>query len=134
MRFGTHRHTRTYDARRRVRTRGYALAQQLTQLERVDGRVIARGPALGDSSRREFDELSELESVHGLVAETIYFEWHEVMHRVLIGRVCGRCSINHWVAFGCHFLDVGDHSSLCVVCLRVAAYAVRAVATFIVRG
>ena len=43
----------------------------------------------------------------------------------------GRCSINLCVAFGCHFLEVGDHSSLYVVCLRIA---VRAVAILIVRG
>ena len=48
-------------------------------------RWIARGSPLCDPSRREFDKLSELESVDALVAETTDRTGHEVMHRVLTG-------------------------------------------------
>ena len=40
--------------------------------------------------RLEFDTLLELGSVHALQVETIDLKWHEVVHRVLTGRVSGR--------------------------------------------
>ena len=82
--------------------------------------------------RLEFDTLLELGSVHALQVETVDLKWHEVMHRVLTGRVSGRnLSSDRFRQSRRH---VDDRSSLCVVCLRFAAHALRAVALRFVRG
>ena len=82
--------------------------------------------------RLEFDTFLELGSVHALQVETIDLKLHEVVHRVLTGRVSGRnLSSDRFRQSRRH---VGDRSSLCVVCLRIAAHAVRAVALRFVRG
>ena len=82
--------------------------------------------------RLEFDTLLELGSVHALQVETVDLKWHEVVHRVLTGRVSGRNLSSDRSRQSRRHVD--DRSSLCVVCLRVAAHSLRAVAIFIVRG
>ena len=80
----------------------------------------------------EFDTLFELGSVHALQVETVDLKWHEVVHRVLTGRVSGRNLSSDRSRQSRRHVD--DRSSLCVVCLRFAAYALRAVALRFVRG
>ena len=82
--------------------------------------------------RLEFDTFLELGSVHALQVETFDLKWHEVVHRVLTGRVSGRnLSLDRCRQSRRH---VDDRSSLCFVGLRVAAYALRAVGLRFVRG
>ena len=64
--------------------------------------------------------------------ETIDLKWHEVVHRVLTGRVSGRNESSD--RFRQSRRHVDDRSSLRVVCLRIAAHALRAVALRFVRG
>ena len=82
--------------------------------------------------RLEFDTFLELGSVHALQVETVDLKWHEVVHRVLTGRISGRnLSLDRCRQSRRH---VDDRSSLCFVGLRVAAYALRAVGLRFVRG